>query len=108
MSLASFHPMLTVKNLLGALTAVATITLGMFVYDAERVINKVDSIETSASNLTTSVSNLTTTVNRHESQIEKMGGELSDHDKRILVLETVADESTANRGKRLDRAHLPR
>lgn len=100
--------MLTVKNLLGALTFIASITLGMFIWDAERVISKQDSFDKNANDMSTAISVLTATVKRHEDELADQGGKITGLDKRVLVLETVANESGGQRNKRLDREHLPR
>lgn len=83
------HPLFNVKNLLGTIATMATLTFGMFVWDAERALTKLDAVDANSHSTAEQVSAIAANVNNLTIQQTGMAVELTDHEKRITVLETM-------------------
>ena len=84
----SWGDMLSVRHLLTAIATVASLTFGMFVWDAERALTKLDRVDQSSATVAGQVQVIADQVKRLDTTQSQQAGELTDHEKRITVLET--------------------
>lgn len=83
------HPVWNAKNLLAVLAIVASLTFGMFTWDMERGLNKLDAVDANSSQTAAQVRVLVDQMSREQHQQDFLAGRVDDHEKRITVLETI-------------------
>lgn len=81
------HPLFNINNLLSILIGVGTITLGLFAFDAERVIGRVDQLTATTAEIHETTSLLDGKVTSLNSRVDGFGNILTEHEKRISSIE---------------------
>ncbi|MBI1313675.1 hypothetical protein GC176_20475 [bacterium] len=81
-------------NLIAALVAVAGLTFGLFVWDAERALDKLDKVDVNSGQTAAQVQVLVDKVGDIGKRQDMISGVVTDHEKRITVLETVEGVKT--------------
>jgi hypothetical protein len=78
---------LTVQNLLSVLIAVGGLTLGLFTYDAERAIGRLDELAKVTAEVHETTSVLDNRVSVLNTRVDAFGNIVTDHEKRITSIE---------------------
>lgn len=77
----------SVPRLLMALTTLATLTFGMFVFEAERALNKLDAIDVQNSMQSTSIAVHDAAIERLNKTEETLANIVAQHENRITTIE---------------------
>lgn len=80
-------------NLVAALLVVAGVTFGIFTWDAERALNKLDEVDASSTKTASHVEVLVNQIDTIANVQDRQSTTLLDHEKRITTLE--ADNALA-------------
>lgn len=80
--------LLTVKNLLVVIMAVAGVTLGLFKYEANRALDKLDTVATATTNASQQIAVMAESVKELSGRVSNLEYASNDHEHRITVLET--------------------
>jgi hypothetical protein len=84
---ADFDHIFSVPKMLAALIAVGGVTLGLFAFDAERAIARLDEVATQAQAIHETTTVLVTRVDGLDTRVNGLSGQVTDHEKRITLVE---------------------